>query len=295
MEIRPAFYDDFICLADRCRHSCCRGWEIDVDDVSRRRYMAMEGPLGDELRAALQEEAGTWSFRLTAEKDCPFLRPDGLCRLILALGEDALCDICALHPRFFQDIGDMELAGVGLCCEAAAALLLSGRGELRFLTEDDDPLTLEQVLRLLGQRVEWDELSFSPKPDGAYYRAIFRRYGRCEAIDEAWSRDLAALAADPDGVAERAKAYAARYDRERYDRIFGYILYRQLEFLNTHGLSALLRYAAEAAEFVFLWDAVTGEGSECLRRWSAQTEYSTENVQLLLANHAEILKKGLRG
>ena len=287
MEIRPAFYDDFACLADRCRHSCCRGWEIDVDPEARRRYLALNGPLGDELRACLQQsDDGTWSFRLTENEDCPFLRPDGLCRLILALGEDSLCDICALHPRFFQDIAEHELAGVGLCCEAAAALLLGWQGELLFLTDEDEPLTLGQILRLLGQCPEPDLLRFSPRIGGAYYQTIFRRYTRCEAIDAAWSRDLAALAADPEAVAGLAKAHVSGYDRAAYDRVFAYILYRQLEFLDTYGLATLLQYAQEAADFIFLWDAVTGDLPECVRRWSAQMEYSTENVELLLKSHA---------
>ena len=283
MEIRPAFYDDFACLAGRCRHSCCRGWEIDVDEDSLRRYFSLEGPLGAELRASLREREGTWSFHLTEDGDCPFLRRDGLCRLILALGEDSLCDICALHPRFFQEVGeDLTLAGLGLCCEAVTAMLLNGRGELGFLTEDDEPLSLGHVLRLLGHSPERDMLRFSPRIDANYYRAIFRRYGQCEAIDEAWVHDLAALAADPETIVDQASAYAGRYDKKAYDRIFGYILYRQLEFLEESGLQTLLAYAREAADFIFLWDAVTGDLPECLRRWSAQTEYSTENVAFLL-------------
>ena len=34
----PRFYPDFRCRADRCRHSCCRGWEIDVDEKSAELY-----------------------------------------------------------------------------------------------------------------------------------------------------------------------------------------------------------------------------------------------------------------
>ena len=34
LTVRPDFYDDFHCLASACRHSCCVGWEIDVDAES---------------------------------------------------------------------------------------------------------------------------------------------------------------------------------------------------------------------------------------------------------------------
>ena len=89
--VYPDFYRAFACKATFCRHSCCRGWEIDVDEESAAYYRALPGKLGDDLRAALVEEAGVWHFRLTDEERCPFLRPDGLCRLIRELGEQALC------------------------------------------------------------------------------------------------------------------------------------------------------------------------------------------------------------
>ena len=32
IESVPNYYDKFKCIADRCKHSCCIGWEIDIDD-----------------------------------------------------------------------------------------------------------------------------------------------------------------------------------------------------------------------------------------------------------------------
>ena len=129
LTVRPDFYDAFRCLASACRHSCCVGWEIDVDGESLARYLSLPGPIGDELRRQIDPEP-TPHFRLAAGERCPFLRADGLCRLILALGEDSLCDICAMHPRFFNEYpGRLEM-GLGLCCEEAARLLTAGNGPL---------------------------------------------------------------------------------------------------------------------------------------------------------------------
>ncbi len=286
VEIRPDFYDRFCCLAQNCRHTCCRGWEIDVDPDTLALYRSVEGPLGGELRAALQERDGEWSIRFNEAGNCPLLRSDGLCRVILELGEDALCDICALHPRFFLDVGKHELSGVGLCCEATVSLLLDEPGELTFLTEDDEPLNLAQLLELLGTSVTPEDLRYTPRIDEGYYRAIFRRYGDCEAIDGEWSRDLAALAARAEELVPLAREYAARCGRAAFDRVFGYILYRQLEELERYGLPALLRYAREGTDFILLWAAAGGDLPERVRRWSVEIEYSTEN-QALLLEHAQ--------
>ena len=63
LTVRPDFYDDFQCLASRCRHSCCIGWEIDVDADTLAAYQTLEGPLGDELREKI-DPGPTPHFRL---------------------------------------------------------------------------------------------------------------------------------------------------------------------------------------------------------------------------------------
>ena len=36
--ITPDYYNKFKCIANRCRHSCCIGWEIDIDDSTLQKY-----------------------------------------------------------------------------------------------------------------------------------------------------------------------------------------------------------------------------------------------------------------
>lgn len=88
----PDYYADFACIAGACRHTCCVGWEIDIDPDSLRRYQAMPGEMGERLRSHIDIEE-TPHFRLTADERCPLLNTNGLCDLITAAGQDALCQI----------------------------------------------------------------------------------------------------------------------------------------------------------------------------------------------------------
>lgn len=118
----PSFYSKFACTAARCADSCCIGWEIDVDELSAARYHAVPGAFGDRLRASL---VGTPPhFAQTADGRCAFLDKTGLCDIYRTLGEGALCDICTGHPRFYNPLPNITEAGLGLCCEEAARLLL---------------------------------------------------------------------------------------------------------------------------------------------------------------------------
>ena len=136
----PRFMREFQCIADRCRHSCCIGWEIDVDEVSLERYRNVQGPLGEKLKQCISEEFHSAHFILGENERCPFLNEKNLCELILGLGEDSLCDICREHPRFRNFYTDREEVGLGLCCEEAGRILLTQRAPIEIvdLTENSE-------------------------------------------------------------------------------------------------------------------------------------------------------------
>ena len=272
MSIYPDFYERFACLAGACRHSCCRGWEIDVDEQSAAVYEALPGALGDQLRQSIEHGDEGAHFRLTADGRCPFLRIDGLCELIVELGEDALCDICALHPRFYEDVGETELCGLGLSCEAVCALLLETEAPLRFVDgESGECFDFARLLIRLGFSTEEQALAYSGKKPP---EAFLDRLAGTEAIDAHWTAELAALRAALPGLTMPTDL--------RYDRVLQYLLYRQLERAEDWGLDVLVRYAQESTAFIAAQDAMEGFDPEHLRRYSEQIEYSTENVEILL-------------
>ena len=124
MELRyPSYYDDFVCIADRCPDSCCHEWEVQVDPESAARYRAMEGPLGDALRSYLYDEEGETYLRNENDR-CPMWRADGLCRIQAEQGHGALCTVCQQFPRLRHDYGEFLEKGLELSCPEAARLIL---------------------------------------------------------------------------------------------------------------------------------------------------------------------------
>lgn len=136
--IAPDYYTAFSCLADRCRHTCCKGWEIGIDDFTAAYYRTVGGSFGEKLKNCISEDPEGAGFLLSEDERCPFLNEKGLCDIILELGEDALCQICSDHPRFRNGFSDRTEIGLGLCCEAAADLILSRTDKVRFLKLADD-------------------------------------------------------------------------------------------------------------------------------------------------------------
>ena len=154
----PDYYTQFHCIAEKCTHTCCAGWEIDIDSKSLERYRTLKGPLAEELRLSI-EESDPPHFRLTERERCPMLNEQGLCRLILHYGESALCQICTDHPRFRNFWSDRIEIGLGLVCEEAARLILEAKHPMRLiLLENGDAKQLtpreQAVLRIRNQLLE---------------------------------------------------------------------------------------------------------------------------------------------
>ncbi len=135
--IAPNYYKEFKCIADKCKHSCCVGWEIDIDDDTYEKYLGVTGEFNTNLRENINICDGVTCFRLDEKERCPFLNENNLCDIILNLGEDYLCQICNDHPRFRNFYGGVTEIGLGLCCEAAAEIIVSQKEKVTFEIIDD--------------------------------------------------------------------------------------------------------------------------------------------------------------
>ena len=126
MQIRyPKYYEAFRCIASDCPDSCCKEWDVLVDEASAQQYLAMEGALGEDLRRHLYtDEEGDSYLRITAGR-CPMWRQDGLCRIQAERGHEALCQTCQDFPRLRHDYGDFVELGLELSCPEAARLIFA--------------------------------------------------------------------------------------------------------------------------------------------------------------------------
>ena len=120
---KPTYFDRFRCIASACPDSCCKEWDVQVDEASAAYYRSLSGPLGDRLREVLSVEDGE-ALMTIVDGRCPMWRADGLCRIQAELGEAALCKTCREFPRLTHDYGDFIEYGLELSCPEAAKFIL---------------------------------------------------------------------------------------------------------------------------------------------------------------------------
>ena len=283
LSIFPKFYKNFLCKADKCKHSCCKGWEIDIDEETAGKYLAMTGELGAEIRQNIGKNEDSYFFKLTEDERCPFLQKNGLCKIILNIGEENICEICTMHPRFFTMIDDVELCGVGLSCEKTCELLLGDEKDLVFYIEDtEEEVSFSEVLAVIGLNLPNEMQEFSLAVNAENINKVLEIMAKTEPIDENWSKELSIMQ-DMDNVELKAKEYLENSDKNILNKIYKYILYRQLERLVDIDIEALINYAQYSILFIILHTMISKELGESVRRWSEQIEYDTDNVDLILA------------
>lgn len=286
LHVKPDFYDNFTCIADKCRHSCCLGWEIDIDDDSLRRFMAVEGEFGEYMRRNIELEPSP-HFVLGKDERCPFLRADGLCRMILTLGEDSICDICREHPRFYNELPGRLEAGLGLCCEEATRLLLAGTEHLALVPSGEDEEAEDELLSLRDEIYDilrHDELSFSQREERALElfgmaplpfdaASLKELYLSLERLDEEWSERLNSLV---------PAVLEPRLSSLPYLRLAEYFIYRHFATAPDEYEAALrLQFAFLSTKLICALDSIFHD-AESTRLYSSEIEYSDENVEKIL-------------
>ncbi len=249
MTVIPDYYPQFHCLADRSRPNCCIGWEIDIDPDTYALYRTVDGDFGKRLHDGIVHGEQPF-FRLCEGERCAFLNEQGLCDIILTLGEDALCDICTDHPRFRTYLGDDLRLGLGLCCEAACRLILDS--PVRFIDADTgDAVAVDTAVP-----------PFSDARTPAEWAVLYRSL---ERMDPAWESYLDTLSACPSFAEERDTLW---------ERLTAYFVFRH----------AHPRFAAHAAAVILTLAQGAGadELYEICRLYSAEIEYSAENIQAII-------------
>ena len=293
--VYPDYYPAFRCVAGACRHSCCIGWEIDIDEETLAKYKAMPGALGDRLRRNISADDPP-HFLLGEGERCPFLNGDNLCDLILQGGAGLLCQICDDHPRFRNFLPGYTEIGLGLCCEGAAALILSQPDPVTLVTEGEGAPADEEAQALLELRQQAFEIAQDrTRSIDARCDRLLRLCHACEPghpadwadvllelerLDENWTPMLGKLAAEG-----KTAPIPAVSDVE-WEQLLVYFLYRH--FLTAWEDGDVGSKAGFAVLSVRLLRCLKGlypetPLAELARMYSAEVEYSTENLDVIFA------------
>ena len=296
LTVYPDYYKKFACKKEKCQHNCCIGWEIDIDEQKLDYYTSVSGEIGEKLKANISLEPIP-HFTLDKNERCPFLNKDNLCELIINLGPDSLCSICDLHPRFQNELPQRTEIGLGLCCEAAAELIIGNRDKVLLVENeksDDQIITLrDKIISVLQDRsLDTDkriEIMLNLcNTDFKFSYRYFDLFLSLERLDQRWTELLETVKNNYTKLNFKDfDAYITGREYE-YEQFLVYLIYRH--FANSADLYSAASKAKFAALAYYLVRSIAvlifqrkGEFSfdnqiDVMRMFSAEIEYSDENL-----------------
>ena len=307
--IVPDYYKEFNCIADKCLHSCCIGWEIDIDKATHKKYGHIDNNFGRRLNESIEIDNGVPFFKLDSHERCLFLNKNNLCDIILNIGEDYLCQICRDHPRFRNFYSDRIEIGLGLCCEEAARIiieqnspthliLLSDDGQIIEIDKDENDFLCERnkIFSIIQDRekdftLRIQELQslYSIKLPEKSIDEWVEFYLQLEQLDPIWTTLLLELKKHSNEI--NSIKTTEKFDI-CFEQILFYFLYRHLaDSLDDGRFFQRILFAIHGTYFIDLIcrlyiiknkDLKVKDIIEISRMYSSEIEYSEENINSLL-------------
>lgn len=132
----PEYLQDFQCIGGACEDTCCAGWKVTIDKKTYQTYRKVKNPeVSDKLNRYVKrdrkksDEANYAKFILDDQNKCQMMLEDGLCSIHKYLGEEFLCNTCAVYPRNLIKVGNTVEKSLTLSCpEATRVVLLREEG-----------------------------------------------------------------------------------------------------------------------------------------------------------------------
>ena len=298
IEIAPSYYKKFSCIADKCKHNCCIGWEIDVDEETLVKYNALSTPLGERIRNNI--EGNPPHFVLGENERCPFLNKSNLCDIISEKGETYLCEICKLHPRFRNFYTDFYETGLGLCCEEAVRIILSETDKFSIVSPENVKISDEERAFFEERTHIFAVLQNRNKTILSRFRKLATEYGfefnfdlcdvkarmlSLERLDDVWTNELEKIS---DKSFDKS-VFENEIFSVALEQLSVYFIFRHLPLtLEFMTYSECVKFALVSCFVIgVLWQSnncvsLDEKALDLVRMFSSEVEYSEENTEMLM-------------
>ena len=111
-------YDKFKCIADKCKFTCCKGWDINVDTNTYKKWREKDelNYLLDNVRFIKSNGENSYLIKKETKGVCPLLSDEGLCNIVINHGEEYLSSTCKSFPRIENDFENVKELTLSCSC-----------------------------------------------------------------------------------------------------------------------------------------------------------------------------------
>ncbi len=151
-------YNDFKCTANKCKFTCCEGWDINIDKDTYEKWEKVEKDSTYLLNGVKSKECnGKEEYFIKKEtfEKCPFLDEEGLCNIVKSHGEGYLSKTCHSFPRMNNDFRYKRELSLSCSCPEVVQILDKIEGKI--FMEPEGRNNKEELLEIKIENINQGE------------------------------------------------------------------------------------------------------------------------------------------
>jgi hypothetical protein len=134
-------YDKFKCIADKCKFTCCEGWDISVDNDTYNKWKNdKSNNIVNNVKIKRYEGKDEYFINKKTNEACPLLDSHGLCNIVKDHGENYLSLTCQRFPRIENIFEDRNELSLSCSCPEVLELIGSETSKIKMTSESHNNL-----------------------------------------------------------------------------------------------------------------------------------------------------------
>lgn len=136
-------YDKFKCIADKCKFTCCKGWDINIDTKTYNKWTKVNNDseyLLSNVKLKTCENKDMYFINKENHEACPFLDKQGLCYVVKRHGEEYLSSTCHMFPRIENVFDNRKEFSLSCSCPEVVEIISNMDGKINIYSEDSTNL-----------------------------------------------------------------------------------------------------------------------------------------------------------
>lgn len=134
--LKTTNYDKFKCTADKCKFTCCDGWDVSIDDTTYNKWKKDKcNEILDKIKVEKSRSSKNYFINKENHEPCPFLDIQGLCQIVKNHGEEYISSTCHKFPRVENKFEDRREFSLSCACPEVVEIISGLSGKIDMISE----------------------------------------------------------------------------------------------------------------------------------------------------------------
>lgn len=134
--LKIANYDKFKCIADKCKFTCCEGWDVSIDADTYDKWKKInDNNLLNGIKVRNCGREKEYLINKETNEKCLFLDHKGLCKIVKDRGDEYLSLTCRTFPRVENVFGCIKEVSLSCACPEVVEIISNMDSEIKINNE----------------------------------------------------------------------------------------------------------------------------------------------------------------